>query len=175
MRLVTLLLAVTLLAGCAATVRHPAGNDSAAAIPADAARNIVMNITGSPTATGAGDWPAFKEAWREAMAAAAGARGAGFTLQEGAVQPTGAPGTLVVVDVHDYRYLSATTRFFLGVLTGNAYVDATVKLVNLQTGTTLSERPYNTSSTAWQGAFSAMTARQLRAIADEVVAEINPH
>ena len=58
------------------------------------------------------------------MAAAAKARGANFGSQEGTTHATAEIGTLVVVEVKDYRYLSPGARIGFGVMTGNAYVDA---------------------------------------------------
>ena len=37
-------------------------------------------------------------------------------------------------DVNDYRYLSSGARFGFGVMTGNAYVDADIRLRDLKTG-----------------------------------------
>jgi hypothetical protein len=36
----------------------------------------------------------------------------------------------------------------------------------------LGERTYDTSSTAWQGAFSAMTDKQVQAICKQIVGEV---
>ncbi len=133
-----------------------------------------MNVTGSEVATSSADWEPFKGEWRAAMAAAAAARHASFSAQEGDPRPTGEPGTLVVVQVDDYRYLTPAARFGFGIMTGNAYIDSRVRMLDLENGTLLSEESYNTSSTAWQGVFSAMTDKQIRAVCDEVVAQIDP-
>ena len=173
--LVTAALIGAALAGCAATVqRGPTADAAPIRIPAESSRNIVMNVTGSSVATESDDWEPFKGEWRAAMAAAAASRGAGFSTQEGAPRATGQPGTLVIVDVNDYRYLTPGARFGLGVMIGNAYVDAKVRFADLKTGASLGERTYNTSSSAWQGIFSAMTDKQVQAICREVIAEIDP-
>jgi len=39
-------------------------------------------------------------------------------------------------------------------------------------GRVLGSRKYSTSSTAWQGIFSAMTSKQVQAISEEIVAEV---
>lgn len=169
------MLAATVLAGCAATVqRAPTDAAVPVRVPAQSSKNIVMNVTGSPTVVQSKDWEAFKGEWRSAMGSAATAAGARFSTQDGAPRPTSEPGTLVVVDVNDYRYLTPGARFGLGVMTGNAYIDTKVRFVDLRTGAPLGERAYNTSSSAWQGIFSAMTDKQVQAISKEVISEINP-
>ena len=177
MRLSTFVLAAGLaaLAGCAATVqRAPADAGAAVRVPAQSSKNIVLNVTGSPAAVQSKDWEAFKGEWRSALGGAATAAGARFSAQDGAPRPMAEPGTLVVVDVADYRYLTPGARFGLGIMTGNAYIDTKVRFVDLRTGAPLGERAYNTSSSAWQGVFSAMTDKQVQAISKEIVSEINP-
>lgn len=168
------LIAVAALAGCAANVERGSVSEAPVQIPAASSKNVVLNVTGSSVATNSDDWEPFKGEWRSAMAAAAAARGAAFAAQEGAPRAAGEPGTLVVVDVNDYRYLTPGARFGFGVMTGNAYIDSDVRFVDLRTGAPFGERSYDTSSSAWQGVFSAMTAKQIQAISQEVVAEINP-
>jgi len=53
-------------------------------------------------------------------------------------------------------------------MTGNAFINSKVQFVDLSNGSALGERSYDTSSTAWQGAFSAMTDKQVRAICKEI-------
>lgn len=167
-------MALPLLAGCAATVQQ--GSTAGAPLPArtEAAQNVVLNVTGSSVSTQSDDWEPFKGEWRSAMAAAASARGAAFSVQEGSPRPTGEAGTLVVVDVADYRYLSTGARIGLGAFSGNAYVDSTVRFLDLRTGAVLGQRDYDTSSSAWQGVFAPMTGKQVQAIAEQVMADIAP-
>lgn len=167
-------IAVAALSGCAANVQRGSVAEAPLQIPAASSKNIVVNITGSDVATRSADWEPFKGEWRGALAAAAASRGARFAAQEGAPRGTREPGTLVTVDVNDYRYLTPGARFGFGVMTGNAYIDTKVRFADLRTGATLGERSYNTSSSAWQGVFSAMTDKQIQAISQEVIAEINP-
>lgn len=165
---------VLALSGCAATVEQSGPQTPASAIPAASSQNIVLNITGSSVSTGAKDWADFKEAWRSEMAEVVAAHGAKFSYQDGPPRPTGEAGTLVVVDVADYRYLTPGARIGLGIMTGNAYVDAEVSLRDLKTGKEFGSRHYNTSSSAWEGVFSAMTPKQVAAISESIVAEIGP-
>lgn len=166
--------ATVALAGCAANVQR--GDTSADVLRVDPAssRTIVLNVTGSDVSTGAEDWQDFKGEWRTAIETAASARGARASMQDGVPRATGQAGTLVVVDVEDYRYMSTGARFGLGVMGGNAYINSDVRYLDLATGATLATRSYDTSSSAWEGAFSAMTSKQVQAIADAIVAEIDP-
>ncbi|MET0226650.1 MAG: hypothetical protein ABW187_09435 [Dokdonella sp.] len=133
---------------------------------------IVLNIDGSRVATEAKDWEPFKGEWRAAMRTAASEAGATFSEQRGPAHPTGQPGTLVSVFVDDYRYISPGARYGFGIMTGNAFVDAKAKFSDLDSGQSFGERSYNTSSTAWQGVFSAMTAKQIEAICKDIVHDV---
>ena len=144
-------LAVAMLSGCAAPVERaplPTANAAPTPVPAASSRRIVMNVIRSEVSTTSADWEPFKGEWRAAMAASAAARQASYAAQEGEAHPTGEPGTLVVVDVSDYRYLTPAGRFGFGIMSGNAYIDAQVRMLDLQTGAVFSEESYNTSSSA---------------------------
>jgi hypothetical protein len=161
-----------LLAGCAATVQRPPESQSRIEIPAAAARKIVLVVQGSDVAARSDDWEPLRGEWRTAMATAAAAAGLDFEWRESLVNLPRGPGTAVVVKVNDYRYLSTGARYGLGAFAGNAYVDADVAFRELPSGRTLGSRKYSTSSSAWQGIFSAMTSKQVEAISQEIVSEI---
>lgn len=169
--LTAVVLGALFLTGCAASVQKGATGE-ALKTSADSARQITLNVTGPKQITESGDWEQLKGEWRAGMRSAAAAIGAKFVPQEGKPQPTGEPGTLVVVNVNDYRYISPGARYGFGALTGNAYVDSTVRFMDLKTGALLGERSYNTSSSAWQGVFSAMTEKQIQAITTEIANEV---
>ncbi|HVG03512.1 MAG TPA: hypothetical protein VM937_01090 [Burkholderiaceae bacterium] len=167
------ILTVVLLSGCAATVNKSSRPDAPPLrVAAESSKAVTINITGSKVATASNDWEQLKGEWRSAMKAATAAAGIQYSEQDGNPRPTGQPGTLVVVDVNDYRYLSPGARYGFGVMTGNAYVDSKVRFMDLKSGASYGERVYNTSSSAWQGIFSAMTAKQIEAICKEIVTEI---
>lgn len=173
-QVIALLVSAFTLASCAASVEHPGSVPSTIMIPAESSRTIALSVTGSDTAVHSADWEPFKGEWRAAMASAVVAKGAKFVAQEGLPQAMEEPGTWVVVDINDYRYLTPGARFGFGVMTGNAFIDSRVRFFDLGNGRLIAEQPYNTSSSAWEGIFSAMTDKQVRAICDEVVATINP-
>jgi hypothetical protein len=169
------LLAVAALAlgGCAATVTRGSDGAAAPAAPiqpaATATQKLAVVVTGSPTAQAGKDWAEFRGEYRNAMAGAAAAANVGFAYFEGAVPTQPAGTTLVKIKVNDYRYISTGARIGLGVFTGNAYVDSDVEFVELPANRPLGTRKYSTSSSAWQGVFSAMTDAQLKALSTEIV------
>ncbi len=164
--------AALVLCGCAAEVVK-GSTSPPPSIAAGAGKVIVFNITGNPewTAT-AKDWEDFKKAWREAMTEATGAAGMTCTFQEGEPKASGDVGTLVAVYVNDYRYVSTTARIMFGIMTGNGFVDAKVRFIDLKSGAQLGEQTYNTTSHVGEGIGSAMTYKQLQALSKAIVADI---
>lgn len=166
--------AVLSLAGCAAQVtRSGAGADAKVAIPPQSRARLVLNVAGAtPEVAKSPDWEAFRGEWRSAFQTEAEAAGVAFVWQDGPVKPLAEAGTLLAVRVVDYRYLSSGARYGLGVMTGNAYVNAQMRFLSLADGRPFGEQTVNTSSTAWQGIFSAMTGKQVQAIAADVMKDL---
>jgi hypothetical protein len=77
-----------------------------------------------------------------------------------------------VVDVADYRYISEGARIMLGVMTGNAYINAHVTFRDLQSGDVRSAKTYDTKSSAWGGIFAGMTTKQVKAMCHEIFADM---
>jgi hypothetical protein len=161
-----------LLAGCAATVQSPQESRAAIEVPAAAAKKIVLIVQGSDTAANSSDWEPLRGEWRTAMAAAAAEAGIAFEWRDSLSNLPRGPGTAVVVKVQDYRYLSTGARYGLGAFAGNAFIDADVSYRELPSNRALGSRKVSTSSTAWQGIFSAMTSKQVAAICQEIVNEV---
>jgi len=90
----------------------------------------------------------------------------------GTAKPTGERGTLLDVRIDDYRYLTPAARFGFGIMTGNAYIVARIRFLNLANSELFGEQRYSTTSTAWEGVFSAMTGKQVEGIAAQVVRAI---
>jgi hypothetical protein len=176
------------LAGCASTGGQPDSSHSAApaggtaapiATPeapltttAASAKRLVLNMSGAATVMQAKDWPAFQEEWRATFADHAKAAGMAFDVQKGEPRSTGETGTLLTVYVNDYRMVGIGARIFLGVMTGNAYIDAKARFTDLNDGKEFGERVYNTTSSAWGGVFAKMTPQQVDAIATKVFGEM---
>lgn len=167
-----LLLTTALLGGCAATVQKGASTAPLAISP-EASQRVVLHMTGSAEVLQSKDWEAFKGEWRGALRGEAASAGIAFDALDSLPPPGGrAPGTLLVVHVNDYRYLTPGARCGLGILTGNAYIDARLRFLDLKSGASFGEQSVNTSSTAWQGIFSAMTDKQVAAISRDVVQQL---
>lgn len=177
------LMAALLLAGCATTGQDggeqkttaPAASTlerKAVPIPAASARKLVLNLSGANTSVQAKDWADFKEEWRATFADHAKESGISFAMQEGSLRPLGEAGTLLNVHVNDYRMVGIGSRMFFGAMTGNAYVDAKARFLDLRTGKSFGEQDYNMSSSAWHGVFGKMTPQQVDAIAAEVFQEL---
>jgi uncharacterized lipoprotein YmbA len=178
-----------LLAGCGTTPQQgsatatapaaPATSTAPAALPAQAVRvpaeskkKVVLNMSGAKTSVEAKDWASFKEEWRATFAEHAKDAGIAFAMQEGEARPGGEAGTLLNVYVNDYRQVGIGARIFLGVMTGNAFIDAKVSFSDLNNGTRFGEQVHNTSSSAWSGVFAKVTPQQVDAIATDVFREI---
>lgn len=163
------------LAGCAANVERPgAAAPNALQVPARAQGNVALVVRpANAEVAKSSDWQALRAAWRQAMADAATAAGKQFQYLENDPQTTPAGSTLVVVQVRDYRYLSTGARYGLGVMTGNAYVNADASFYVGPGRTLVGTRSYSTSSSAWQGIFSAMTDKQLGGISAAMLKDID--
>jgi hypothetical protein len=169
------------LAGCATTGGQHDSAQTAAPIaaplpplttPPASAKRLVLNMSGPATVTESKDWPAFQEEWRATFADHAKEAGVAFDVQKGEPRSTGETGTLLRVYVNDYRMIGIGARIFLGVMTGNAYIDAKASYTDLNDGKEFGERTYNTTSSAWGGVFAKMTPQQVDAIASRVFGEL---
>jgi hypothetical protein len=164
-----------LLAGCAATVKR---QDGGAPVPVGTkapSKHVVLNLTGSDVTTSAKDWTGFKSIWNDECSDEFHEAEAQFSMQDGAPQPTGSEGALVVVNVADYRYVSIGARVMFGIMTGNAFINAQVGFRDLTTGETWATKTYDTKSSAWNGVFAAMTTKQVRAMCHEILGEVSAH
>jgi hypothetical protein len=161
------------LGGCAATVNSTVSPDAQALrSPAVPTNKVALLITGKPAIQSSADWHTFCAEWRTAFNTAASASGLSFTYLEAepATQPAGT--TLVKISVNDYRYLTSGARYGFGIMTGNAFIDADAEFIEMPSKRPLGARKYATSSSAWQGVFSAMTDKQVAALSNEIVQDL---
>jgi len=163
------------LAGCAATVERQGGGAPVPVGIKAPGKHIVLNLTGSDVTTSAKDWTGFKGIWNDECSGEFREAEAQFSMQDGVPQPTGSEGTLVVVNIVDYRYVSIGARVMLGIMTGNAFINAQVGFRDLKTGETWATKAYDTRSSAWHGVFAAMTTKQVRAMCHEILGELSAH
>jgi len=170
-----LLAAAVALGGCAATVEKtgPLGVSPAPIqVPAASAKRVVLNVQLDPRHPADAGWLAFRKEWIDITSEQAGKQGLPLAVQDGEAKPTGEAGVLMVVKVNDYRHVGIGQRMMLGIMTGNAFIDARVEFRDLNTGAAFGERNYNTSSSGGHGVFAAVTPKQIYAIADETLGEI---
>ena len=170
LRSLILALAVA-MAGCAASVTRPT-NDVKPLLNTATPTSVALHITGSPTIQASADWQTFRAEWRAAFASAAAKAGLQFTYLEADSGDQPAGTVLARVVVNDYRYLTPGGRFGFGIMTGNAFIDANAEFFEFPGKRSIGMRKYSTSSTAWQGVFSAMTDKQVLAISDEMIHEV---
>jgi hypothetical protein len=171
MRAIAIVLAALAISGCAANMTKEEVSQPLQ-IPADAKSQLVINFKGAGKVTGSADWARLKSAWRAALQSEASTYGLAVSEQAGEVRSGTTQGLLVVIDVSDFRYVTESKRASFGFWTGNAWVNAEVTYLDAQTAQQYGERNYNTSSSAWEGVFSAMTDVQVQAIAKDMVDEI---
>lgn len=174
-----------LIAGCASSPTTPTQGSAPAAadvpriapavpVPAAARRKLVLAMTGPKTVVESKDWAEFKREWRETFAEHAKGAGVAYTFSEAMPRPTGEDGTILLVEVADYRIVGIGARILLGVMTGNAYIDATVKFSSLRDGAAFGAQPYKTTSSAWDGILAKVTPQQVDSIATNVFKEFAP-
>ena len=141
-------------------------------MPAASAKRLVLNMSGPATVTQSKDWNAFQEEWRATFTDHSKETGVAFEVQQGEPRPTGESGTLLRIYVNDYRLVGIGSRVFLGVMTGNAFINAKATYTDLNDGKEFGERVYNTSSSAWAGVFAKMTPQQVDTIASKIFGEM---
>lgn len=169
-----LLVLTLLLSGCAATVNRAGGEAPLTLSPA-AKQRVVLVVQGSETAKSGSNWEEIRTLWKEAMTAATTSAHMGFEYRDTTSGTPTTAATMVNVQINDYRYISQGARFAMGVMLGNAFMDADIAFVELPSGKAAGTRKFNTQSSGRQGIFSAMTDKQIRAMCEEIVRDIrNP-
>lgn len=171
MRLFSIFL-VVLFTGCAATVNKPGADASRINTSATLPTKLVLTVSGTPEMEASSDWSDFCEEWQTSMEEATSSAKLAFAYVSGKERVKSNQGILVQIKVNDYRYVSQAKRYGLGVFTGNAFMDLDVAFVELPSQQKLGARKFSTSSSAWEGVFSAMTPKQVQAVSSEIVNEI---
>lgn len=162
------------MAGCAATVKQSSlGGAPATAVArasGEQARGAVaIVVTGSDSLRGNSDWASLTNDWQELVPDVATElhTSASYVASESAL--TSSQTMLVRIKVNDFRYMSTAKRFLMGVLAGNAYMDLDIEYVQLPSMQVVGSKKINTSSTAWEGIFSAVTPKQVYAVSRVVL------
>lgn len=133
-------------------------------VPPESRARLVLNVDGEARASAAPEWRAFRAEWEAAFKAEAEAAGTAFVWQDGPVKPLGQAGTLLAVHVLDYRHVAGAP--------GNAYVSAQMRYMSLADGRPFGERNVNTVASASPGGVASTSARQVRAVAAEVMKDL---
>jgi len=163
------LVAVTLLSGCAASVKS--GGAEALTIEDSAKKNLVVNIQGNGKVQQNEDWIRLRQEWNQALKDEA--TRAGYRLTEAHVaDPAVKEGVGIKINVTNFRYLTPGARYAAGVMVGNAWINSSADYSDLQSGRLIGTRTYDTSSSAWEGVMSAMTQEQVEAIAQQIISDI---
>jgi hypothetical protein len=163
---------VASLMGCAATVQRGA-NEAKLVVPELSSKRVVMEIVGKPEWAADTKWGYMRDEWQNSMSWAANNAKIAYSYRApDAALAVAEPATLVRIKVNDFRFVSTAARWGLGIFSGNAFVDADVSFVDLQTGRELGTRKYSSSSSALQGVFAPMTERQLEVINTEIIKEV---
>jgi hypothetical protein len=141
-------------------------------VPAAAAKRVVLVMTGTKQVVEAKDWGDFKREWRETFAEHAKDAGVTFSMADTPPPAGSGDGTLLLVNVADYRIVGIGSRVFFGAMTGNAFINAQIRWSSLRSGAPFGEQQVNTSSSAWHGVFAKVTPQQVDAIAQEVFLDL---
>jgi len=163
---------LVLMTGCAATIKKDSADTPLSEIPKRSAAKLVLNVSGSKETISSKDWEGFKQEWSENFTNQAAEANVTFEMQEGSPHATGEDGVLLYVFVNDYRFIRPGTRYVVGVMGGNAFIESKLTFSDLRTGESYGSQVANTSSSAMQGIFSAMTNKQVEAIAADVLKQI---
>lgn len=176
---------VVVLAGCASaprsdstTAEQSTTTDAVAriadpvSIPKASSRNVVLTMTGPNNVVESKDWPEFKREWRETFADYAKQEGITYTFVDTPPAPGKEDGTLLLVNVSDYRIVGVGMRIMFGIMTGNAFIEAQIAYTNLRDGTTFGKQDYKTTSSASGGVFAKVTPQQVDQIAANVFMDL---
>ena len=163
---------VVVLTGCAANVQRQGGAEQKLTLSPVATQRMTLDVQGSKELAASKDWEQFRNEWRVGMKEATAAAGMTLLPADAAFAPTAEASTLVTVNIKDYRYVTRGARVAVGMMTGNAYIDADVSFAELPGATPAGTRKYATTSSAMQGVFAPMTENQIRGICDEIVKDV---
>lgn len=163
------IVAVSLLSGCAASVKSTGAETLTIEQPAR--NNLVVAIQGNGKVQQNEDWARLRQEWNQALKDEA-AR-AGYRLTESHVaDPAVKDGVGIKINVTNFRYLTPGARYAAGVMVGNAWINSSAEYSDLKSGRLIGIRTYDTSSSAWEGVMSAMTKKQVAAIAQQIISDI---
>jgi uncharacterized lipoprotein YajG len=170
---------IVALAGCAATVTQTPSSPSATSSTAVAvprtqapAGALVAIVTASAAMRSGSDWSDFLSEWQTSLSAAAAAAKVPFVFAKDEASVPATASILVKVNVNDFKFVSTGKKLMLGILAGNASMDVDVMYVELPANKPFGSKKFSTTSSAWEGVFSAVTPKQVQAVSETIVKEV---
>lgn len=175
-----LILALGVLAGCAATVNRSEPTSQGALregqsninISQIASKTILLKVDAPSKLKADENWLAFLEEWETSMTAITSESQTSFKMLKGDEILPSDPAALVKIWVNDFKYVSQVKRYMIGILAGNASMNIDVEYFEMPGLKPLGQINFNTTSSAGQGVFSAMTPKQVNAVSIEIVGAI---
>lgn len=112
------------------------------------------------------------EEWKESLAESAKTAKVPFVFAKDEAAIPANASILVRLTVNDFKYVSTAKRYVLGLLVGNAYMDVDAQYIELPSNKSFGAKKFNTSSSAWEGIFSAVTPKQVRTVSEVIVKDV---
>lgn len=172
---VAFMLVITTLAGCATKVTQTAiaptlaTSSKAAKVPGG---TVVAIMSANDDVKARSDWSDFLEQWQKSLTNAAEDQAVSFIFANDESSMPANAAVLVRIHVNDFKYVSQVKRYMLGVMAGNATMDVDAKYISLPANEPFGAKNFNTSSSGWEGIFSAMTPKQVEAVSNMIVKEV---
>lgn len=161
-----------LLTGCAATVEKASIDNAALSVSPPAKAKVAVKVQAAPGMVASGSWEALRADWRDGMALAAGQHGMTLDWLQAEQLPDNAPAVLALIKVRHFRHMDTAERMLGGALAGDAYVNTEVEFFEWPANKRLGSRVYSASTSFKEGIFSATSRKQVQAISEEIVSEI---
>lgn len=139
----------------------------------ESTRHIAVLVNPSSHASSTSEWGRLRQDLRGGLSAAAMKNGVRCELVDtDAKLADSSAGTLVQVNVFNFKYISEEDRVISGIWGGDAFINVEVEFYQLPGKRLIGKRRYSTSTSALEGALSAATSKQASAIGQEVMAEL---
>ena len=169
-------LVIAALVGCAAQVTQKTAVSPPQAIATRAGASVgilVAVVTGSPAVQGSGDWPDFLEEWQSSLQSTATTAKIPIVFAKSEASMPANAAVLVRLTVNDFKYVSNTRRFMLGILSGDAYMDIDAQYIKLPDMNIFGAKKFNTKSNDWEGIFTAVTPGQVQAVSEVILKDVS--
>lgn len=164
------------LAGCAATVKQTPTSAASSVPPSSRVQaptgTLVAVLQGSSAMRNSEDWEAFVEEWQESLATASSEAKVPFVFASNGDKLPQNASVLLRLTVKDFKYVSTTKRYLMGIIAGDASMDVDAQYIELPSNRPFGSKTFNTTSSAWQGIFSAVTPKQVQTVSEIILKDI---